>query len=75
MRRIAATLAVVTLLGLGGCANMDSTEQRVLSGSVIGAGLGAGVGALTGGLGIGVGAAIGAGVGAAAGYVVDQDSD
>jgi osmotically inducible lipoprotein OsmB len=75
MKRIAATLAVVALMGLSGCANMDSTEQRVLSGSAIGAGLGAGVGALTGGLGIGVGAAIGAGVGAATGFLVDQVAD
>jgi osmotically inducible lipoprotein OsmB len=72
MRRIAAVLAVAGLLGLTGCANMDSTEQSVLSGAAIGAGVGAGVGAVTGGLGIAPAAAIGAGLGAAAGYVVDQ---
>jgi hypothetical protein len=75
MQRNAAAFAIVTLFGMSGCADMDSTEQRVLSGSAIGAGLGAGVGALTGGLGIGVGAAIGAGVGAATGFVIDQVSD
>lgn len=72
MKRISGALALAGLLGLGGCANLDSTEQRVLTGSAIGAGTGALFGAVTGGLGTGVGAAIGAAVGAGAGYIIDQ---
>jgi hypothetical protein len=74
MRRLALVLAMATTLAAGGCANMNSTEQRMLSGGAIGAGAGAVVGALTGGLSVGLGALIGAGAGTAAGYIVDQSS-
>ncbi len=67
--------AAALALGLAGCANMDSTEQRVVSGAAIGAGAGAAVGAVSGGLSIGAGALIGAAAGAATGYVVDQSSN
>ena len=56
---------------LAGCAGLNSTEQRVLTGATIGAGAGAGVGALTAGLSIPAGAAIGAAVGALGGFGVD----
>ena len=65
-------LAAILAVGLGGCANMNNTEQRVLSGGAIGAGAGAALGAVTGGLSIGAGALIGAGAGAATGYIIDQ---
>jgi len=65
-----AVLAVSGLL-LAGCAGMDNTEQRVLSGAAIGAGAGAGLGAVTGGLSIPAGAIIGAGAGAVTGLAVD----
>jgi hypothetical protein len=65
-----AALAVSGLL-LAGCAGMDNTEQRVLSGAAIGAGAGAGLGAVTGGLSIPAGAIIGAGAGAVTGLAVD----
>jgi len=72
MKRVTVGLALAALLVAAGCSNMNSTEQRMLSGGAIGAGSGAVVGALTGGLGIATGAAIGAGAGAAAGYIIDQ---
>lgn len=72
MKRAWAALALVGLLGLGGCANMDRTGERMLMGSAIGAGTGAIFGAVTGGIGTGVGAAVGAAVGAGAGFLMDQ---
>jgi len=68
--------AFVTALGLAalllaGCAGLDHTEQRVLTGAAIGAGAGAGLGAVTGGLSIPAGAAIGAAAGAVGGLGVD----
>ena len=75
MKRVTVGLALAALLVTAGCSNMNSTEQRMLSGGAIGAGAGAVVGALTGGLGIATGAAIGAGAGAATGYIVDQTAD
>ena len=65
-----AALALSGLI-LSGCAGMDNTEQRVLSGAAIGAGAGAGLGAVTGGLSIPAGAIIGAGAGAVTGLAVD----
>jgi osmotically inducible lipoprotein OsmB len=65
-----ATLALSGLL-LAGCAGLDNTEQRVLTGATIGAGAGAGLGAVTGGLSIPAGAIIGAGAGAVSGLAVD----
>ena len=59
------------LLGVAGCANMSSGEQRTVSGAAIGAG----AGALLGGLAKGRplrGAAIGAAAGAAGGWLYDR---
>lgn len=75
MNRITVGLALALLLATAGCSNMNSTEQRMLSGGAIGAGTGAVVGAVTGGLGIATGAAIGAAAGAATGYIIDQSTD
>jgi hypothetical protein len=74
MRIVAVGLVLAIALALGGCANMNNTEQRVVSGGAIGAGTGALVGAMTGGLSIAAGALIGAGVGAGTGYIIDQSS-
>ncbi|MBI1207708.1 MAG: hypothetical protein GC191_10525 [Azospirillum sp.] len=71
MTRKLLPLAVVAMIGLGGCADMNHTEQRVLSGGAIGAASGAVITAVTGGC-VACGAAIGGAVGAAGGYVVDQ---
>jgi hypothetical protein len=59
---------------LTGCAGLNNTEQRVLTGATIGAGAGAGLGALTAGLSIPAGAAIGAAAGALGGFAVDAVS-
>ena len=61
---------------LAGCAGLNDTEQRVLTGATIGAGAGAGagLGAVTAGLSIPVGAVIGAAAGAVGGLAVDAVS-
>ena len=71
MKSILAPLLVVVLLGTSACANMNSTEQRTLSGGAIGAVSGTVITAITGGC-IWCGAAIGGAVGAGAGFVYDQ---
>jgi hypothetical protein len=67
------TLALIGAVGLavGGCSNLNTTEQRVLSGGAIGAGAGAVGTAVTGGC-VACGAAIGGAAGAAAGFVYDH---
>ncbi|HZT79857.1 MAG TPA: YMGG-like glycine zipper-containing protein [Gemmataceae bacterium] len=71
MKRTAMVAAVALALALGGCANMNNTQQRTLSGGAIGAAGGAALTALTGGC-VWCGAAIGGAVGAGAGYVISQ---
>jgi len=72
MRNTIAALAAA--LALGGCAGLNDTEQRVLSGGAIGAGVGAVGTAVTGGC-VWCGAAIGGAAGSAAGYIYDQTRD
>lgn len=74
MQRIVSCSAVLLLLAATGCSNLDSTEQRMLSGGAIGAGAGAVVGAMTGGLSVVGASAIGAAAGAATGYIIDKES-
>ena len=64
-------LAGILALGLAGCAGMNTTQQRTLSGAAIGAGVGALGTVATGGC-VTCGTAIGAGVGAAGGYIYDK---
>lgn len=72
MKSIAKILTVFMLAGLmSGCAGMSYTEQRILSGGVIGAGAGAAIGALSGGSGT-TGAVIGGAAGVVGGVIVDQ---
>lgn len=59
------------LITVGACSNMNTTQQRTLSGAGIGAAGGAAVGAIAGGSVAGA-AALGAAGGAAAGYIYDQ---
>jgi uncharacterized membrane protein len=66
----AVILIMVVALALGGCSHMSSTQQRVLSGSAIGASSGAIIGWAAGSPA--AGAAIGAGAGALGGYLYDQ---
>lgn len=72
MSRTLAAVSLSALLLTSGCAGLNSTEERMLTGGAIGAGAGAVVGAMTGGLGIATGAAIGAAAGAATGYIIDR---
>ncbi len=71
MKALMTSLSLVALLGLSGCANMNNTEQRALSGAAIGAGAGAIIGAATGG-NAGTGAAIGAAAGGLGGLLYDR---
>ncbi len=75
MRMVVLGVAALSMLGLTACANMNNTEQRVVSGTAIGAGAGAVAGALIPGLGIGTGALIGAGAGAVTGVIVDETAE
>jgi hypothetical protein len=67
-------IAIVTAVGLGGCANMTTTEQRTLSGAGIGALGGAAIAAVAEGS-VATGALIGAGVGAGAGYLYSRSQN
>lgn len=64
-------LAAICLISLGACTNMTHTQQRVVSGAVVGAAAGLGIAAATSGC-ISCGAAIGTVVGAGVGYVIDR---
>jgi hypothetical protein len=64
-------LAGLGLIALVGCADMNKTQQRTLSGAGIGAGVGAVGTMMTGGC-VSCGAAVGAAVGAGGGYIYDQ---
>ena len=64
---IAAMIVVAPLVG---CADMNPTQQRALSGTAIGAGGGAIIGAMAGNAGLGAG--IGAAAGLAGGLLFDQ---
>jgi osmotically inducible lipoprotein OsmB len=63
--------AIALVLSLAGCAGMNPTEQRALSGGAIGAGAGAALGAITGGSPA-IGAAVGGAAGVVGGVLVDQ---
>lgn len=57
-------------LGLASCADMSSTQQRMTSGTLIGAGGGALIGAIAGNAALGAG--IGAAAGLAGGYLYEK---
>ncbi|MDE2029791.1 MAG: hypothetical protein KGI97_04410 [Alphaproteobacteria bacterium] len=65
------TVLVIGLLALAGCADMNSQQQRMVSGGAAGAAVGAVGTVLTGGC-VACGAAIGGAVGTAGGYVMDK---
>ncbi len=60
-------LAAALALGLAGCADLDPTTQRTMTGAAGGAAGGALIGAMAGNAGLG--AAIGAGVGGSGGFL------
>lgn len=62
---------LVTFLALAGCSGLNTTEQRVLSGTAIGAGAGTAGAAVSGGSLFG-GAALGAAAGALGGFLFDR---
>jgi len=65
-----AGLVAVLGLGLAGCSGMNDTEQRTLSGIVVGAGVGAAGMIATGGC-VRCGVIIGSTVGAVGGFIYD----
>ena len=69
-RALRPAIALVAMLGVSGCAGLSPQEQRMMTGTGIGAAGGAVIGAIAGHAG--VGALIGAGVGLAGGYLYDQ---
>ena len=71
MKRFAAMLIVLATAGsLPGCAGMNDTQQRALTGTGIGAAGGAVLGAIGGNAGLG--AVAGAGAGLAGGLLFDS---
>lgn len=64
------SLTLVAAIGLTGCANMNDSQQRALSGTMIGAGGGAILGAIGGNAALG--AVVGAGAGLAGGLIYDS---
>ena len=67
MSRLRAFL-FISLLALAGCSNLDTTQQRALSGGAIGAAGGAALTTIVGGPVL-LGTALGAGAGAVTGAV------
>ena len=70
-RKIAIPVVLAGAVTLGACENMNSTQQRTLSGGAIGAAAGAAGTVITGGC-VSCGAALGGAVGAGAGYLSDK---
>lgn len=71
MKKTFLTAICVMALPLAACSNLNTTQERTLSGGAIGAGVGAATTLATGGC-VGCGAAVGGVVGAAGGYVYDR---
>ena len=69
-----AVLAIIAGVGIGACSDMNSTQQRTLSGAGAGAAGGAAIGAITGGSAVG-GALLGGAAGAAGGYIYDKNKN
>lgn len=71
MKKILLALPLVAALTLTGCSNMNTEQQRLLSGGAIGAAAGAGITALAHGNPI-WGAIGGAAIGTLGGYVYNK---
>lgn len=70
--KLAKILSVVLLVvSLSGCAGLNRTQQRVLSGAAIGTGTGTAAALITGGS-LAVGAVAGAAAGTVGGFIVDE---
>jgi hypothetical protein len=72
MKKSLLLLPVCAMITLSGCSNMNTTQQRELSGGAIGAAAGAGITAIAGGNPI-WGAVGGAAVGVLGGYLYDKN--
>lgn len=70
MRNLKFPIALVAAVMLAGCASMSDTQQRMATGSGVGAATGVLIGSFS--ANAGKGALIGAGVGALGGYLFDQ---
>jgi osmotically inducible lipoprotein OsmB len=70
MQKLTIGLVLVVLIAVGGCAGLNQTEQRTLTGGAAGAAGGAVIGAIAGNAGLG--ATIGAGTGLLGGYLCGQ---
>ncbi|WP_153147400.1 YMGG-like glycine zipper-containing protein [Dechloromonas sp. H13] len=68
MKKSAIVFALFAALAAGGCTNMSTQQQGMVSGGAIGAVAGAGIASITGG-NAWTGAAIGAAAGTTAGYI------
>jgi len=74
MKRISAMSGIIVVSAmLGGCADMSQTQQRTVTGSLIGAGAGGLIGAAAGNAGMG--AAVGAGLGASGGFLLGRHNE
>jgi osmotically inducible lipoprotein OsmB len=73
LMRVMLAGSVVLIIALGGCAGMNETQQRTLTGGAAGTAGGALIGAIAGNAGMG--AAIGAGAGLAGGYLYGKHED
>jgi len=71
MKKTLLTVLCIAALPLAACSNLNTTQQRTLSGAGIGAATGVAAAAVTGGC-VSCGAAIGTAAGAAGGYIYDQ---
>jgi len=71
MLRIQSFVLLLVLSLLGGCAGLSPTQQRMLTGSALGAAAGAGVSAIAGGNPT-TGAVVGGAGGAATGYLLGR---
>lgn len=72
MKKLFLILPVCAALTMTGCSNMNTTQQRELSGGAIGAAAGAGITAIAGGNPI-WGAIGGAAAGVLGGYIYDKN--
>jgi hypothetical protein len=70
LRRLGSFSLILLLLILTGCAGMNRTQQRALSGAAIGTGVGTAAAAITGGS-LATGAVAGAAAGTLGGLIVD----
>jgi Glycine-zipper domain len=74
MKRIRTMSGIIALFAmLAGCADMSQTQQRAVTGSLIGAGAGGLIGAAAGNAGMG--AAVGAGLGLTGGFLLGRHNE